>query len=119
MLNAIAGGKRARYLLVLGSTDVGSISIGASAGNVTELAAELILSVASQNAAAAPAAATAALGDLQRRLLLLVLLAFEMLLVRLRQKTTDSAQGKYARAANGWRGGPTWGPAQLILQTSQ
>lgn len=65
------------YLLVFGSTDVGSVRIGASAGNVTQLTAKLILSVTSQNSSAAPAAAAAAaLGNLQRRLLLLVLLAF-------------------------------------------
>lgn len=73
------------YLLVFGSTDVGSVRIGASAGNITQLTAKLILSITSQNSSAAPAAA-AALGNLQRRLLLLVLLAFEMLLVSLEGK---------------------------------
>lgn len=63
------------HLLVFCSTDVGSISIGTGAGNVAQLTAKLILSVTSQNSSAAPAAA-AALGNLQCRLLLLVLLAF-------------------------------------------
>lgn len=54
---------------------MGSVSVGTGAGNVAQLTAKLILSVTSQNSSAAPAAA-AVLGNLQRRLLLLVLLAF-------------------------------------------
>lgn len=63
------------YLLVFCSTDVGSVSIGASAGYVTQFTAKLILSITSQNSSTAPTAA-AVLGNLQRRLLLLVFLAF-------------------------------------------
>lgn len=75
MLKSTTCVKHEYYLLVFGPTDVGSVGIGAGAGNVTQLTAKLILGVTSQNSSAAPAAA-AALGNLQRRLLLLVLLAF-------------------------------------------
>ena len=59
------------YLLVLGSTDMGSIGISASARNIAKFTTELVLSTAGQypttNSAAAAAAAAAAvvvLGDL-------------------------------------------------------
>lgn len=63
------------YLLVLCSTDMGRVGVGAGAGNITKFTAELVLSVASQNPSTTPAAA-AVLGNLQRRFLLLVFLAF-------------------------------------------
>lgn len=73
---------------MFGSTDVGSVGISTGAGHVTQLAAELVLGVPGQNTSAAPAgAAAAALGHLQRRFLLLVLLAFQMLLVSLNRET--------------------------------
>lgn len=72
---------------MFGSTDVGSVGISTGAGHVTQLAAELVLGVPGQNTSAAPAAAAAALGHLQRRFLLLVLLAFQMLLVSLKRET--------------------------------
>lgn len=69
-------------LLVLGSSDVGGVRISSSAGNVAEFAAKLVLSVSGQRASST-AAAAAALRHLQRSFLLLVLLAFQMLLVGL------------------------------------
>lgn len=72
---------------MLGATDVGSVRVGASAGDVTELAAELVLSAAGHGSA--PCAA-AALRHLQRRLLLLVLLAFQVLFVGLQRSEKPS-----------------------------
>lgn len=56
------------------STDVGSIGVCPGAGNITKLAAKLVLCAAGR--AAATTAAITALRDLQCCLLLLVLLTF-------------------------------------------
>lgn len=72
------------YLLVLGSTDMGSISIGSSAGNITKFTPELVLSIACQHTSTTRTAA-AILGNLQCRFLLFVFLAFQVLLVSLMQ----------------------------------
>lgn len=79
------------YLLVLGSADVRGVGVGSGAGDVAQLAAELVLGAAGQGsapAATSSAPAAAALGDFQRRLLLLVLLAFQVLLVGLNRTQT-------------------------------
>jgi len=68
---------------------MGSVGVSASAGNIAKLTAELVLNIAGQRpsataaAAAAAAAGAGALGNLQRRFLLLVLLTFKVLLVSL------------------------------------
>lgn len=69
------------YLLVFSAPDMGSIGVGASAGNITKFTAELILSTACWDSTTATAAAATALRNLQGCFLLLVFLAFQMLLV--------------------------------------
>ena len=70
---------------MLGPADVCGVGVGSGAGDVTELTAELVLDAAGRAAAAScvAGAAAAALRHLESRLLLLVLLAFQMLLVSL------------------------------------
>lgn len=73
------------YLLMLGPADVCCVGIGPGAGHVTELAAELVLGAPGRagTSPSAAAATAAALGYLQGRLFLLVLLALQVLLVSL------------------------------------
>lgn len=78
----ITGFVVSRYLLVLRSADVCGVGVGTGAGDVAQFSAELVLSVASQGPSPT-AAAAAVLGNLQRRFLFLVLLAFKMLLIGL------------------------------------
>lgn len=70
------------YLLVLGSTDMCGIGISTSAGDIAKFTAKLVLSIAGQYPSTTTAAG-AALRNLQSCFLLLVLLAFQMLLVSL------------------------------------
>lgn len=76
------------YLLVFGSTDMGSIGVSTSTRNITKFTSELVLSIAGQRSSTATTA-TAALRNLQRCFLLLVLLAFKVLLVSLMQSELE------------------------------
>ena len=67
---------------MLGSTDMGSICISTSARNITKFTAELVLGIAGQHTSTTTVAA-AALRNLERRFLLLVLLTFQVLFVSL------------------------------------
>lgn len=76
------------YLLVLGSTNMGSIGVSTSTWNITKFTSELVLSIAGQCSSTATTA-TAALRNLQCRFLLFVLLAFKVLLVSLMQSELE------------------------------
>lgn len=69
---------------MLGSTDMGSIGVSTSTRNITKFTSELVLSIAGQCSSTATTV-TAALRNLQRCFLLLVLLAFQVLLISLMQ----------------------------------
>lgn len=73
---------------MLGTADVCGIGVGAGAGDVAQLAAQLVLGAAGRAPSAARSAGTAALRDLQGCFFLLVLLALKVFLIRLEERWT-------------------------------